>query len=109
MTERFEFGSKEAADAFREEHEQHLCTDDNRRLKTVPLSSDAPERALEEATVHAASGHADQDARGGQVELTVQEKERVGPFEGSNNYRKVTAVKGLMTDAGVDEHREITK
>ncbi|WP_120246830.1 hypothetical protein [Halopiger aswanensis] len=69
----------------------------------MALSSDAPKRVLEEATVRAASGRADQGARGGQVELTEQEKERVGPFEGSNNYRKATAVKGLMTDTGVDD------
>ncbi len=35
MTERIEFGSKAAADSFREKHKAQLWSDDDRRLKTV--------------------------------------------------------------------------
>ncbi len=40
MAERIEFGSKAAADSFREEHVAHLCSDDDRRLKTVAIVTD---------------------------------------------------------------------
>lgn len=49
MTERIEFGSKAAADQFREEYADHLCTDDDRRLKTVAISPSAPDHVLEAA------------------------------------------------------------
>lgn len=51
MTERIEFGSKAAADQFRDEHVDHLCSDDDRRLKTVAISSNAPDHVLETATI----------------------------------------------------------
>jgi hypothetical protein len=117
-----EFGSKAEADAFRDEHANAVAEGDDRRLKTVALVEDAPQRVLDEAAVRAGAGRADRGGRGGQIELTDVEKERVGPFDGSNNYRKAAAVKGLMRDAGVDdwssfydpmlsvdEHREIAE
>ncbi|ELZ15982.1 hypothetical protein C476_17232 [Natrinema limicola JCM 13563] len=39
MTEWIEFGSKAAADQFRDEYTDHLCSDDDRRLKTVASAS----------------------------------------------------------------------
>ncbi|WP_238705359.1 hypothetical protein [Natrinema pallidum] len=51
MTERIEFGSKAAADQFRDEYADHLCTDDDRRLKTVAISSSAPDHVLEATAV----------------------------------------------------------
>ncbi|ELY41173.1 hypothetical protein C495_16790, partial [Natronorubrum sulfidifaciens JCM 14089] len=58
MTERIEFGSKAAADTFRDEHTDHLSSDDDRRLKTVAISSSAPNHAFETATVEASDSQA---------------------------------------------------
>lgn len=81
MAERIEFGSKAAADSFREEDEDHLCSDDDRRFKTVAISSDAPEWVLEEATIEAAAGRNERGSRGGQVELTDHERDSSDPNE----------------------------
>lgn len=104
MSERIEFGNKAAADSFREEHEEHVCPiDDDKRLKTVALVSDVPEYIVEQAEVEAAAGRAERADGPGQIELTKQEKKALGPFTGSNNYRKAAAVKGVMRAAGVDD------
>jgi len=104
LSETVEFGSKAAADRFREEYEESVCPDDDdRRRKTVAFVSDAPDWLLDRAEVEAASGRSERGGDGGQVELTDSEKKRVGPFEGENNYRKAAAVKGIMLDAGVDD------
>jgi hypothetical protein len=99
-----EFGSKETADEYRREHDEWVCpVDDDARLKTVAFVSDAPDWLIEQAEVEAASGRSERASGGGQAELTDAEKNRVGPFTGSNNYRKAAAVKGVMLDAAVDD------
>ncbi|WP_228370978.1 hypothetical protein [Natrinema sp. J7-2] len=77
MTERIEFGSKAAADQFRDEYADHLCSNDDRRLKTVAISSDAPDHVLETATIEAAAGRSERGGRGGQAELTDHERESI--------------------------------
>ncbi|USZ73248.1 hypothetical protein [Natronosalvus halobius] len=120
MTERIEFGSKSAADAFRNEHEGHLGSHDDRRLKTVAISSSAPDWVLEEATIEAASGRSDRGSRGGQVKLTDHERESIDFTRTSIPHAR--SVKGLMIETGVDdwlayydhtlsvdEHREVAE
>ncbi|WP_353634614.1 hypothetical protein ABSL23_02345 [Halobacterium sp. NMX12-1] len=104
MSIEVEFGSMETADEYRREHEQYICpVDDDARRKTVAFVSDTPDWLLDRAQVEAASSRDERTADGGQVELTDSEKDRLGPFTGSNNYRKAAAVKGVMLDAGVDD------
>lgn len=120
MTERIEFGSKAAADSFRDEHHEHLCSDDDRRLKTVAITSDAPEWVVEDATVEAAAGRDDHGSRGGQVDLTDHERESIDFTRTSVPHAR--SVKGLMLAEGVDdwlsyydhtlsvdEHREVAE
>jgi hypothetical protein len=104
LSETVEFGSRPAANAFREEYEEFVCpVDDDRRLKTVALVSDTPEYVLDRAHAQAASGRSERASGAGQVELTDAEKDRLGPFTGNNSYRKAAAVKAIMRDEGVDD------
>ena len=65
MTERIEFGSKAAADRFREEYEDHLCSDDDHRLETVAISSDALDRVLESTPIDVDSANPTPDDSSG--------------------------------------------
>ena len=104
MSQTIEFGSKQTADRYREEHSEDVCpVDDDRRLKRVAFVSDAPGWLIEQAEVEAASGRSERANSGGQTELTKGEKDRLGPFTGQNNYRLAAAVKGVLLDAGVDD------
>jgi len=104
LSQTIEFGSKQTADEYREEHSEHVCpVDDDRRLKTVAFVSDAPGWLIEQAEVEAASGRSERTSGDGQAELTKGEKDRLGPFTGQNNYRKAAAAKGVLLDAGVDD------
>ncbi|MCU4926662.1 hypothetical protein OB905_11825 [Halobacteria archaeon AArc-dxtr1] len=120
MTERIEFGSKAAADSIREEHEEHLCSDDDRRLKTVAFASSTPDHVLERATVQAGAGRSEHGSRGGQLELTDHERDSIDFTETTVLHAR--SVKGLMTEHGVDdwlayydttlsvdEHREVAE
>jgi len=99
-----EFGTKGGADDAREEFDEYVCpADDDRRLKTVAFVDDTPDWARDRIEAAAATGQAEGAEGSGQVELTEEEKNRVGPFEGSNNYRKAAAVKALLLDNGVSD------
>ncbi|GGL57853.1 hypothetical protein GCM10009039_15040 [Halocalculus aciditolerans] len=116
-------GSKDAADRLRDEHSDWLCPiDDDRRTKTVAFVSDVPDDVLDDAVGHAAEERSERSEGGGQVPLSDSEKQRVGPFTGSNNVMKARAAKGVFLDAGVDdwtswydpelsvdEHREVAE
>jgi len=54
VSQRIEFGSKQAADAARNQFEEYICpVDDDRRLKTVAFVSDAPDGVLDQAEAQA--------------------------------------------------------
>jgi hypothetical protein len=97
----FEFGTRDDANAFREEYEEHLCPHDDRRRKTVTLVSDAPDRVVEQATVQAASSRDEQGSRGGQPPLDDHERDRID-FE-STNVLHARSVNGIAREAGVDD------
>jgi hypothetical protein len=102
MTERVEFGSKAAADKWRNDHPDTLCSEDDRRLKTVALAeSDTSERQLEAAREAAARSKAERGSEGGQIELTESEKDRIDFTE--TNVPHAQSVKGLMRRQGVDD------
>jgi hypothetical protein len=67
-----EFRSKEAADQFRDEWQEHLCSDDDRRLKTVTVVSDAPEHVIEQAHVQGGSTGQPDDDQQDAVELSPE-------------------------------------
>ena len=121
MTERIEFGSKAAADQFRDEYADHLCSDDDRRLKTVAISSSAPDHVLETATIEASDSQADRDGSG-QLPLEDHEIESIDWSKGRANVPWARSVKAVMRDEGVDdwlayldpsltvdEHRDVAK
>jgi len=103
VSENYEFGSKDAADAFRDEYADYVCPiDDDKRLKTVAVVSDAPDWLHDRASVGAGAGRAEHGGPG-QVELTKTEKNRLGPFTGSNNILKARSAKAIFLDHGVDD------
>jgi len=117
-----EFGDRTAANAFRDDHEEHLCSKDDRRKKTVTIASDAPERVLDEAAIKAGSSRDEHGSRGGQAPLEDHEKQRIDFSEGRASVPHARSVKGLMLDAGVsdwvahydptltvDEHRDVAE
>jgi hypothetical protein len=103
LADRVAFGSKATADTYREEYSEHLCSDDDRRLKTVTFAGDTPEHVLERAEVEAAGGRSERSGGPGQVPLTDTEKERVGPFTPPNNYLKAASAKAILQNQGVSD------
>ena len=98
-----EFGTRADANAVRDDHADHLTGRFDRRYSKVELDDDVPDDVEARIRGIAADGRADREGGAGHVELTDGEKRRVGPFSGSNNYRKATAVKAAFLDAGIDD------
>jgi len=121
VTTRIEYGSKDAADAARERHEEYLCTDDDRRLKTVAYSdADTPEHVLEGERLEAADSRGEQSDGPGQVPLSDGERDRIDFSKARASVPHAKAVKGIARSEGVedwvsyydgtltvDEHREV--
>jgi len=104
VSKRLEFGTKQAADQFREDHEEWLCPiDDDKRQKTVAIVSDAPDHVVERAEVEAASGRSERSGDGGQVPLTDSERDRIDFSEGRASVPHARSVKGLARSEGVDD------
>ena len=122
MTERIEYGSKDAADAARDEFSDHLCTDDDKRLKTVAFAeSGTPDDVLEAARRQAEDSKDDgSDNGGGQPPLSDSEKDKIDFSKGRANTLHARSAKGIALNEGVedwtsyydptltvDEHREV--
>lgn len=103
MSFEIEFGTKSGADAARDEYAEHLCSDDDRRLKTVEFADSTPDLVRDQLEAGAATGRAEREEGSGQADLTDAEKNRIGPFTGSNNYLKAASVKALLRDNGVSD------
>ena len=103
MSPTVEFGSKSAADAARETWDEHLCPDDDRRLKTVRFVSDVPEDVLERAELEAAESLGEHESGPGQAELTDHEKERIDFSKGRANTMWARSIKAIAIDEGVDD------
>ena len=120
MTTRIEYGTKAAADQAREEYGEFLCSEDDRRLKTVAFSSDTPESVIETERREAEMGHGERSDGAGQVPLSDHEREQIDFSAGRANIAHARSVKGIASDEGVedwlayydssltvDEHREV--
>ena len=71
MSRRIEFGSKDGADAAREEWAEYVCpVDDDARLKTVAFVSDLPNGVQERIEAGAQAGHVERESGPEQVNLT---------------------------------------
>jgi len=104
MSVTVEFGSKAAADQYRDDYEEYVCPiDDDRRLKTVAFVSDTPDWLLDQARLDAEEGRAERAASAGQAELTDAERDRIDFSKGRANVPHARAVKGIAADHGVDD------
>ncbi|MFU1780705.1 hypothetical protein ACM16X_04925 [Haloarcula japonica] len=115
-----QFGSKAAADSARNEYSDHLCSEDDRRLKRVKFASDTPDHVLDQARLEAEDSREEDTSGPGQVPLTDAERGRIDFSKGRANVPHARAVKGIAADEGVsdwtayydptltvDEHREV--
>jgi hypothetical protein len=104
VSQRIEFGSKAAADSFRDEYDQWVCpVDDDRRLKTVAFKSDTPESVIERAEIEAAAGRGERESDGKQVPLTESERDRLDFGKESVNVPWARSIKGIARSEGVDD------
>lgn len=103
MSPTVEFGSKSAADAARETWDEHLCPDDDRRLKTVRFVGDVPDDVLERAELEAAESLGERESGPGQAELTEHEKDRIDFSKGRANTMWARSIKAIAKNEGVDD------
>jgi len=101
MSEEIEFATKAAADTVRDRFEDKLCSDDDRRLKTVTFSSEITDEELNEALREAEDSKADAGEKTGQVPLTDEEKDEIDFSE--SNVLHARSAKGVARTAGVDD------
>jgi hypothetical protein len=103
MTEAIEFGRRDIAESFREDYPDALCSEDDRRLKTVRFSSDAPEEVLQEARQAAAQSRGDRTSRKEQADLTRKEKKRLDFSKDGSSVLKAQWVKGTLQANGIKD------
>ncbi|WP_225334901.1 hypothetical protein [Halomicrobium urmianum] len=102
MTTRIEFGSKAAADAARDEYEEYLCSDDDRRLKPVAFADQGtPEHVIEDARRQAADSKTDSGESAGSAALTDAEREEIDFTE--TDVMTARAAKAAYLDEGVSD------
>ncbi|QIO23728.1 hypothetical protein [Haloarcula sp. JP-L23] len=102
MTERIEYGSKDAADAARDKHSEYLCSEDDKRLKTVAFAENGtPESVLEDAHLMADDSHVNTGESSGSVPLTDAEKDEID-FSETDTWT-ARAAKGAFLDEGVSD------
>lgn len=114
------FGTKTTADAIRDELEDHLSTTDDRRLKEVVFSSDAPDYVIDQARQQALDSRAEQEEGTGQAPLTEHERGQIDFSEARASVPHARSVKGIAASEGVsdwlahydptltvDEHRDV--
>lgn len=103
MSQAVEFAEKAAADRYREDHAEYICSmEDDKRQKTVYFVDDTPEWLIEQAEGEALAGQAEQEATG-QKPLTDAERDRLNFSRDGNNVPKARAVKGIAQKHGVDD------
>ncbi len=104
MSKRIEFGTKQAADQFRADHEEWLCPiDDDRRLKTIALVSDAPDHVVEQAELEAMDSRGEQ-VRSETADLSAGERERIsdlGGFDQRTTTKNWESAKGVFAREGL--------
>ena len=115
-----EFGTKTAADAVRDEHSDHLCSDDDRRLKEVVFASSAPDHVIDQAQQRALDSRAEREGGSGQAPLSDHERGEIDFSEARASVPHARSVKAIADSEGVsdwlahydptltvDEHREV--
>lgn len=103
MAVEVEFGSKDAADAVRSEFGEWLCSDDDRRLKTVTFSSDIPEGVLGRIRSKAQESRALDRQRSQTAKLSEEDRERIkeaGGFQGPATVFSWESAKGVFQREG---------
>jgi len=103
MSPQVEFGSKAVADTYRDEHPDHICPDDDARLKTVTFTDDVPDWLLDQAKRDAMDERAERETSAGQVGLSDPEKDEIDFSAGNASVPHARATKAIARDEGVDD------
>jgi len=106
MSPTVEFGSKALADEYREDYADHLCPDDDARLRTVRFTSDAPDWLLEQARLEADEDRAERETRSHSTQLGAGERERIsdaGGFDGMATTFNWRSAKGVFAREGMSD------
>lgn len=99
------FNSLDAANAVREQYEEHLCSDDDQRLKTVTFSSDTPDAIIEDVEQQAFDSHGD-GVESVTVPLTEDERGRIKDADGFDRTTTVAnwrSAKGVFAREGMTD------
>lgn len=101
MSVEIEFGSKNVADSYRDDHPEHLSERDDKRLKTVTFTDDTPEWLIDRASADAQASRAERTtAAGGQAQLTDDERESLARQHATWNWQdhgfEAMRVKGAL-------------
>lgn len=105
MSTDVEFGAKADADAIRDRFSEHLCSDDDKRLKTVTFSSDTPEGVLDRARNEALDSRGER-SRSHSTSLTPDEREKIselGGFDRTTTTASWASAKGVFAREGVTD------
>lgn len=103
MTTEIEFSSKAEADDYRDRYSEHLCSDDDARMKTVTFSISAPEWLLEQAEADVLAEQGRRQGGFGQVPLTEAEIEAIDFSKGRASVPHAQAAKAALTKQGIDD------
>ncbi|PSP38279.1 hypothetical protein BRC71_06290 [Halobacteriales archaeon QH_7_65_31] len=99
-----EFGTLAEANEVREEHAEIVCPlDDDRRLTSVAFVSDVDPETRQTLETRAAASRGDRESGPGQVALSDGERDRLDFTRDNVNVPKYRAIKGIATEAGVDD------
>jgi hypothetical protein len=98
----FEFGSLLEANSVRDEYDKWLCPHDDRRMKTVTLVSDAPNRLVDAVGQKAVMSRDDRGGAG-QLDLTDTERKRFDFSRDGVNVPKLRSINAIMREEGVDD------
>lgn len=106
MSPAVEFGSKALADQYREDYPEHICPDDDARLRTVAFTSDAPDWLIEQAQLPAGEGRAEREKTSYTAQLPAGERERIsnaGGFDGLATTFNWRSAKGVFAREGLTD------
>jgi hypothetical protein len=105
---RIEYGGLPAANQARNDFEDHLCSQDDRRQKVVVLAPDAPAGVIDQAEAAATTSRAEADTPALEaVELTESEKRGLDFTRDGVNVAKARYLKGLGQEYDVDAFQHV--
>jgi hypothetical protein len=105
-TQTVEFGTLDAANEFRDDHEAHLAAADKRITKTITFAPGTPDDVIEQAENNALTSRGDEVKRYDQAKLTEDEKDQLrerDSWDWNSNFFEAMWAKGALTAEGATD------